>query len=127
MPTHSFEYSIIRVVPRVEREEFLNAGVVVSCPQEDFLQARIDLDRKRFQTFAPATDADAILEHLQVIPLLCAGGVAGGPIGLLPQRARFHWLVAPRSSVIQFSPVHSGLCEKAEDALERIFAKSVLV
>lgn len=121
----TFEYSIIRVVPRVEREEFMNVGVVVSCPFQDFLEARVVLDRQRLATFAPHADLEVIDEHLRLIPLICAGGEEAGPIGQLPQRARFHWLVAPRSTMIQLSPVHSGLCLTPQDALDDLFAKMV--
>lgn len=121
----TFEYSIIRVVPRVDREEFMNVGVVVSCPFQDFLEARVALDRQRLAAFAPHADLEVIDEHLRLIPLICAGGEEAGPIGRLPQRARFHWLVAPRSTIIQLSPVHSGLCSTPQDALDDLFAKMV--
>jgi len=125
MPAHSFEYSIIRVVPRVEREEFLNAGVLLWCPLQDFLRARIELNHDRLSAFAPAIDIELIEDHLRCISLICAGGGEAGPIGKLSQRERFHWLVAPRSSIIQCSSVHSGLCEHPEKALEDIFVKTV--
>ena len=126
MPMHSFEYAIIRVVPRVEREEFLNVGVLLWCPMVDFLQVKIELNRKRLEDFCPLADVDTIQSHLDIIPLICAGGESGGPIGKLSQRERFHWLVAPRSSLIQFSPVHSGLCETPAASLQRIFERTVL-
>jgi hypothetical protein len=118
--SHSFEYSVIRVVPRVEREEFLNVGVLLSCPALDFLEARIELDSQRIQAFAPTLDLKLIEEYLSVIPRVCEGGNSAGPIGLLPARARFHWLVAPRSTIIQFSPVHSGVCREPQAALEHL-------
>jgi hypothetical protein len=121
----TFEYSIIRVVPRVEREEFMNVGVLVSCPFQDFLEARVELSRKRLAAFDPHADFDEIDQYLRVIPRICAGGDMAGPIGQLPQRARFHWLVAPRSTIIQFSPVHSGLCHTPADAIEALFLKMV--
>ena len=120
MLTFSFEYSVIRVVPRVEREEFLNVGVLVSCPERDFLQARIELHPQRIQAFAPALDFKLVEEYLSVIPRVCEGGEDAGPIGKLPSRARFHWLVAPRSTIIQCSPVHSGVCQSPEVALEHL-------
>ena len=120
MPASTFEYAIIRVVPRVERQEFLNVGVLVSCPAQDFLQARIELDSHRLQALAPEIDLPTVEEYLRIIPKVCEGGDEAGPIGRLPQRARFHWLVAPRSTIIQCSPVHSGLCENPEAALERL-------
>ena len=120
MPMCSFEYSVIRVVPRVEREEFLNVGVLLSCPERDFLQAHIELDPQRLQVFAPTLDLKVVEEYLSVIPRVCEGGEEAGPIGKLPSRARFHWLVAPRSTIIQCSPVHSGVCEDPQVALEHL-------
>jgi len=121
----TFEYAIIRVVPRVEREEFVNAGVVLSCPAHDFLHARIELDWARLKAFAPALEPATIEEYLNIIPLVCAGGAGAGPIGQMPQRARFHWLVAPRSTMIQVSPVHSGLCRNPHAALEHLLDSMV--
>lgn len=117
----SFDYAIVRVVPRVEREEFFNVGVIVFCAAQRFLQARMELDRARLQVLAPGLEAELVENHLQTIPLLCAGGRLAGPIGALGQTARFHWLVAPRSTIIQVSPVHSGLCHEPEKALEHLF------
>lgn len=116
----SFEYSIVRVVPRVEREEFLNVGVLVFCLVQEFLQARIEFDAARLQCFAPWLNVQMVEEHLQTVPLVCAGGTNAGPIGQMPLRARFHWLVAPRSTIIQMSPVHSGLCHDPQMALESL-------
>ena len=121
----SFDYAIVRVVPRVEREEFFNVGVIVFCAAQRFLQARIELDQMRLQVLAPALDAEMVEAHLDTIPILCAGGRASGPIGALGQTARFHWLVAPRSTIIQFSPVHSGLCHEPEAALGHLFERLV--
>ena len=120
---NTFEAAIIRVVPRVERQEFLNVGVLLSCPMHDFLDAKIELNRARLQAFAPTIDLDCIEAHLQTIPLICAGGEAAGPIGEMAQRARFYWLTAPRSTMIQCSEVHSGLCKDPEIALHKIFEK----
>ena len=116
-----FDYAIIRVVPRVEREEFINAGVIVSCPAKNFLKAKVELDPARLKALAPEMDAGVVEKHLQVLPLICEGGTEAGPIGLLPPRARFHWLVAPRSTIIQTSPVHTGLCTDGDDMLEHLF------
>jgi hypothetical protein len=121
----TFDYAIVRVVPRVEREEFLNAGVLLFCSAHRFLQARIELDPQRLQAFAPALDPALIDEYLNTVELVCTGGANAGPIGQLEQRARFHWLVAPRSTIIQTSPVHSGLCYKPESALEQLFNRMV--
>lgn len=121
-----FDYAVIRVVPRVEREEFINAGIIVSCPATNYLKARIELDRERLAALDPELDPSIILKHLEAIPLICEGGEEAGPIGLLPARARFHWLVAPRSTIIQTSPVHTGLCEDGEAMLEHLLEKMVL-
>ena len=121
----SFDYAIVRVVPRVERGEFVNAGVVLFCRTRRFLAARIELDRARLAALAPWLDLDEIEQHLAVFPLVAAGGPQGGPIGLLPQADRFHWLVAPRSTVIQFSPVHMGLCHDPAAALDELAVRLV--
>jgi Protein of unknown function (DUF3037) len=126
MPQRSyFDYAVIRVVPRVEREEFINAGVIVSCPDRRFLEARIELDRARLAALDPTLDADRVQRYLDTIPAVCAGGEHSGPIGALPQRSRFHWLVAPRSTIIQTSPVHSGLCKDPRESLEHLLEKMV--
>jgi hypothetical protein len=116
----SYDYAIVRVVPRVEREEFINAGVVLSCPSQGFLDARIDLDESRLLALDERVDLVAVRENLASIPLICAGGAAAGPIGKLSARERFHWLVAPRSTMIQTSAVHTGRCENPAAALEHL-------
>jgi hypothetical protein len=116
----SYDYAVIRVVPRVEREEFVNVGVIVACPPKDFLEARIELDESRLQALDPTLDIDSIRRHLASIPLICAGGEAAGPIGKLSRRERFHWLIAPRSTIIQTSPVHTGRCTNLADTLEHL-------
>lgn len=115
-----FDYAVIRVVPRVEREEFINAGVILSCPAKNYLKARVELDEHRLSALDPSAGADEVRERLATFPAICEGGEAAGPIGLLPQRARFHWLVAPRSTIIQTSPVHTGLCADGDQMLERL-------
>lgn len=117
----SFEYAVVRVAPRVEREEFINAGVIVFCLERRFLRSRVQLDETRVRALWPHADLDAIRRHLEAIPIVCEGGPSAGPIGALSPRERFHWLVAPRSTVIQTSPVHTGLCECAERALHHLF------
>ena len=116
----SFDYAIIRVVPRVEREEFLNAGAILSCQSKRVLGAVIEIDERRLAAFAPWLDLAEVRRSLDAIPAICVGGEAAGPIGRLPQRQRFHWLVAPRSTVVQTSAVHSGLCDDPAVALERL-------
>ena len=120
-----FDYAVIRVVPRVEREEFINVGVILSCPARKFLDARIELDAPRLKVFAPTLEQDAIQSYLSAIPKICAGDEASGEIGRLPQRARFYWLTAQRSTVIQSSPVHTGFCADAREMLEHLFDKMV--
>ncbi len=120
-----FDYSVVRVVPRVERGEFVNAGVILSCPGQNYLKARVELDAERLAALDPNFDRETVERHLNAIPLICEGGPQAGPIGLLPQRARFHWLVAPRSTIIQTSPVHTGFCEDGDAVLEHLFEKMV--
>jgi hypothetical protein len=117
---HSYDYAIIRVVPRVERGELVNVGVILSCPAVDFLEARVELDEARLRALDETLDLDDIRAHLATIPAICAGGSGAGPIGELPQRNRFHWLVAPRSTIIQPSPVHTGRTGNPAAALERL-------
>jgi hypothetical protein len=121
----SFDYATIRVVPRVERQEFINAGIVVFCLEKRFLAARIHLDEARLKALWPGIDADLVREHLEAIPRICAGDETAGPIAKLSQRERFHWLISPRSTMIQPSPVHTGLCEGTDDLTERL-AKQLL-
>jgi len=116
----SYDYAIVRVVPRVEREEFVNVGVIVSCPARDFLQARIALDEQRLRALDPAIDIEATRTHLASIPAICCGGSQGGPIGRLSPRERFDWLVAPRSTIIQTSKVHTGRCSDPVALVEHL-------
>ena len=120
-----FDYAVVRVVPRVDRGELLNAGVIVFCPTAGFLDCRIELDHARLLALAPSIDIAVVESYLEAIPKICAGGGEAGSIGDLPQRARFHWLVAPRSTVIQTSAVHSGVHEDPRAALEGLFEKLV--
>lgn len=123
----TYDYTVIRVVPRVEREEFVNVGVILSCPTAKFLQARIEVDEARLRALDPDIDLETVRRHLAAIELICAGGPGSGPIGLLPQRARFHWLTAKRSSIIQTSPVHLGRCAQPAAALEHLMDTMVRV
>ena len=121
MPDKSrYDYAVVRVVPKVDREEFINAGVIVSCPELSFLEATIKLNEQRLLALDPSVDLDLVRKHLGVIPTICVGGPAAGSIGELPQRQRFHWLVAPRSTIIQPSPVHTGRCGDPAAALEHL-------
>jgi hypothetical protein len=109
----------------VDREEFINAGVILSCPDLSFLEARIKLKESRLLALDPSVDLDLVRKHLASIPTICRGGEDAGSIGRLPQRQRFHWLVAPRSTIIQTSPVHTGRCNDPAAALERLVGKMV--
>ena len=120
-----YDYAVIRVVPKVDREEFINAGVILSCPDLSFLDAEIKLDESRLLALDPNVDLDVVRNHLATIPKICRGGDEAGSIGQLPQRQRFHWLVAPRSTIIQTSPVHTGRCSDPQKALEHLVAKMV--
>ena len=123
----SFDYAVIRVVPRVERGEHVNAGVILFCLERDFLQARIEVNEPRLRSLWPDADLDLIRQHLEAIPRICNGDPDGGPIARLTLRERFRWLVAPRSTIIQVSPVHAGLCDDPERALEELFQRMVVV
>jgi hypothetical protein len=122
---HPFQYAIVRVVPRVERGECLNAGVVLLCRPRRFLGARVGLDESRLRALAPGVDPATIEEHLAAIERIAAGDTAGGPIAQLGQGERFHWLVAPSSTVIQPSEVHTGLCDDPAVELDHLFEQLV--
>ena len=119
-PHSTYDYAVIRVVPRVEREEFVNVGVIVSCPQRDFLDCRIEVDEARLLALFPAIDLELVRRHLASIPAICRGGDDAGPIGKLPARERFRWLIAPRSTIIQASPAHTGRCDDPPKLLEHL-------
>ena len=125
MPS-TFDYAIVRVVPRVERGELINAGVIVSCPTEAFLAARVMLATERLRALAPEADVEEIAGALELIPWIAAGDPRGGPIAAYPRGERFHWLTAPRSAVIQTSPVHTGLCDQPAAALDVLLERLVL-
>ena len=124
--TLSYDYAILRVVPSVEREEFVNAGAVLQCPESAFLDCRVHIDEQRLRALWLALDLEVIRQHLEAFPKICAGYAEAGPIARLSRRERFQWLVAPRSTVIQVSAVHSGVCESPETALDEIFRRLVL-
>ena len=124
-PREEFQYALWRVVPHVERGECINAGVVVYCRRNRFLQARVALDRERLAALAPGADAEAIERHLESLAAIAAGEEGAGPIAALDQPDRFHWLVAPSSTVVQPSPVHTGLCDDPAATLEHLFATLV--
>jgi hypothetical protein len=115
-----FEYVLLRVVPRVERGEFINAGVVLYCQDKRFLEAAFHLDPGRLGALDPRLDQEAVRAHLEAARRVCAGGPEAGAVGLLPPVQRFGWLAAPRSTVVQPSPVHTGLAEEPRAALEHL-------
>ncbi|HEV2093826.1 MAG TPA: DUF3037 domain-containing protein [Rubrobacter sp.] len=120
-----FEYALLRVVPRVERGEFVNAGVVLYCQEKRFLEAAVHLDPERLRALDPRLDPGAVRAHLEAARRVCAGGPGAGPIGLLPPVQRFGWLVAPRSTIVQPSPVHTGLAEDPQKALDHLLRTMV--
>lgn len=127
MPTlAAFEYAVIRVVPRVEREEFMNVGVILYARTKRYLGVRLAVNEPRLRAFAPDLDYESVITHLNLFPRIAAGGKDSGPIGELPLPERFFWLVAPRSTIIQCSPVHSGLCSAPDTALERLLERMVV-
>lgn len=124
---HLFEYAIIRVVPKVEREEFVNVGVVLYCAKEQFLRAMSVLDEQRLKAFSGEMNIDEVGEYLNAFGKICKGGTEdAGPIGKLPVAERFRWLTATRSTVVQTSKVHPGLCADAGEMLQRLFGQLVL-
>ncbi len=122
---HLFEYAVIRVVPRVEREEFLNVGVIVYCSTLRFLRIRYELDTIRLLAFCNKLNIAELESRLQAFEEVCAGKPAGGPIGLLPVASRFRWLIATRSTIVQTSPVHPGLSTDAAATLNHLFSQLV--
>jgi hypothetical protein len=124
---HLFEYAVLRVVPRVEREEFLNVGVIVYCRDLGFLQTRFELPEARLLAFAAELDMDELTARLRAFERICRGRPEGGTIGRLPIAERFRWLTATRSTVVQTSAVHPGLCDDAADMLAQLFTQLVEV
>jgi Protein of unknown function (DUF3037) len=123
---HLFEYAVIRVVPKVEREEFLNVGVILYCQKEQFLQTLFTLDEERLRAFSPELDITELYEYLCAFVQICRGAAEGGPIGKLDMASRFRWLTATRSTVVQASKVHPGLCTNALETITRLHCKLVL-
>jgi len=116
-----FQYAVLRVVPRIERGEFFNAGVVLFCRPRRFLRARVELDSRRLEALAPDVDAADLSAHLRGLVAVAAGEPSAGPIAALEQSERFHWLVAPASTMLQASPVHTGMCDEPAEVLDRLF------
>jgi hypothetical protein len=124
--TNSYDYAMIRVVPNVERGECLNVGVILYCRTRQFLGARLHLDTARLYALAPHLDSTAVKDELNALASICEGGPEAGELGQMSQSERFHWLVSPRSTVIQTSPVHVGQCDDPEKALEHLLKKLVM-
>jgi hypothetical protein len=124
---HAYDYAVIRVVPQVERGEFVNVGVILSCPDRQYLGTRVHVDSDRLRALAPELDDEVVRRHLASFEAICRGGADAGAIGELAARQRFHWLVAPRSTVIQTSPAHTGWCRDPEQTLEKLLRQYVLV
>lgn len=122
---YTYDYAIVRVVPRVDRGEQVNVGVILSCADTDFLDARIEVDEAVLRALDPDVDLEAVRTNLEVIPTVCRGGAEAGPIGLLPARNRFRWLVAPRSTIIQPSAVHTGRTSDPAACLDHLMARIV--
>jgi hypothetical protein len=122
---HLFEYAVIRVVPRVEREEFVNVGVIVYCSSQRFLQTMFQLNEERLKAFSEDLDFEILYKRLYAFEQICSGKLEGGPIGKLPIASRFRWLTAARSTVVQTSRVHPGLCENADETLTRLYEQLV--
>jgi hypothetical protein len=125
-----FEYAVLRLAPRVERGEFMNIGVVVISRPQRYLAAKVELDDARLAAFAPwltAGERAEIAEAVALIPRICAGDPDAGPIARLSLTERWHWIVAPSSSMIQAGPVHTGICNTPEQMLDRVFAEQVAV
>ncbi|MDB5277445.1 MAG: hypothetical protein JWR61_2400 [Ferruginibacter sp.] len=126
MPDHLFEYAVIRIVPRVEREEFLNVGVILYCAKEHFLQAKVCLIEERLAAFCMETDKAELKQHLDAIQRICVGDSGAGPIAKLDIAARFRWLTATRSTVVQTSKVHPGFCKNPGQTLAKLYTRLVL-
>jgi hypothetical protein len=124
---HTYDYAVVRVVPRVERGEFVNVGAIVSSDAEGYLAARFAVDEARLLALDPGVDLELVRTALAAMSAVCAGGADAGAIGRLTLRERFHWLVAPRSTIIQTSAVHTGRCDDLAGALDRLIERMVKI
>lgn len=121
-----FEYAIIRVVPKVEREEFVNVGVILYCGPLKFLKTKIEINTNRITAFCKEIELSEVQQYIQAFEQISAGGKGSGPIGGLSMAERFRWLTATRSSIIQTSKVHPGITDNPQEVLERLFEQHVL-
>jgi len=119
------EYAVLRIVPRVEREEFLNVGVILFCKRPEFLGVRFELDATRIFALFPGTDIECLQASLDALKMIAAGEDAGGPIARLDAPGRFRWLTATKSTMLQTSKVHPGLCVNPDEMLDSLFQKHV--
>lgn len=124
---YTYSYAILRVVPRVDRGEFINAGIILWCPKRNVLEAEILLDEDRLRAIDPSIDIEEIRNHLSIIPAICRGTDAGGAIAKMPLSQRFGWLTATRSTAIQTSPIHMGQCEDPALIMKQLIKRLVLV
>ena len=122
-----YDYAVIRLVPRVDRGEFINVGILLSCAASGHLAVRIELDPQRALALDPTLDLDQVHRLLGAIEAIVRGGAQAGPIGLLPPRARFHWLTAQRSAILQTSPTHGGKCGDLDATMEHLMRRMVRV
>ena len=121
-----FEYAVLRVVPHVEREEFLNVGIVLFCSKQKFLKTKFEIKKSRLDVLCKSIDFEELNKHIQSFELICAGGKDAGPLGELSMAERFRWLTATRSTILQSSKVHPGLCHIAQEKLDDLFTKLVV-
>ena len=121
-----YEYAVIRIVPRVEREEFLNVGIILYCSKQGFLQAKYQLDKEKLAVFSNSLEYEDLEKYLQTWERICTGGKTAGPIGILPIASRFRWLTATRSTIVQTSKVHPGFCSDAQETLNHLYSQLVL-
>ena len=121
-----FEYAVIRIMPRVERGEFINVGVILYCASRKFLQLKYEIQSKKINTLCTECDLDEINSYLDIFHRICQGDKTAGPIAILPAAERFRWLTATRSTIVQTSRVHPGLCNEPEEMLNNLFEKLVM-
>jgi hypothetical protein len=121
----TYDYAIVRIVPRVERGEFVNAGIILSCDVEGILRACIELDETALLALDDGVDIELVRTALATIPIVCEGGAEAGAIGKLSARERFHWLVSPKSTIVQTSPVHTGQCADLRNALDHLVKRMI--
>ena len=121
----SYDYAVLRVVPRVERQEFVNIGIIVFCREKRFLEARVNLDETRLRALWPELDVEMLRQHADSAVRIAAGDASAGPIAQLSQSERFHWLTSPRSTMLQTSAVHTGICSETEALVERLYGQLV--